>query len=214
MDGQFECLRNALTGRGINLEIFSKDEHVGEVEQTNRTVRERVQSIYTTIPYERMPGRMVIELVHSAIFWLNVFPLSPAVCSPLNPQGLITGTHIDYNRHVCVEFREYVHTHERHSNGMEPCTVGAIALRPTENELGRHFFLGLTTGRWLLCNRWTALPLPSDVVRQVNQLAHCNPKGLTFADRSGQPLMAEDDTEEDHDENDVPKLMARTNNND
>eukprot|EP00957_Ditylum_brightwellii_P052661 3992591-Ditylum_brightwellii.AAC.1 len=73
MDGQFECLRNVLTGRGINLKICSEDEHVGKVERANCTVRERVRGIYTTLPYERMPGRMIIELVHSAIFGLTRF---------------------------------------------------------------------------------------------------------------------------------------------
>eukprot|EP00957_Ditylum_brightwellii_P108039 8242580-Ditylum_brightwellii.AAC.1 len=66
---------------------------------------------------------------------------------------------------------------------MEPCTVGAIALRPTG-------------------------------MRRMNQLARCNPKGLTFTDSSGQPIMAEEDTEEDHDKNYLPKLMTHTNNND
>eukprot|EP00957_Ditylum_brightwellii_P005836 443894-Ditylum_brightwellii.AAC.1 len=205
MDGQFECLRNALTGRGINLEICCEDEHVGEVERTNRTVRERVQSMYTTLPYKRMPGRMVIELVHAAIFWLNVFPPSPAVCAPLSPRSLITGAHIDYNQHVKIEFGEYVHTHKRHSNNMDPHTVGAIALRPTGNKLGGHYFLSLATGRRLLQNRWRPLPLPSNTIRRVNQLARRNPKGLIFTDRSGQPLMAEDNTEEDHGEEDMPR---------
>eukprot|EP00957_Ditylum_brightwellii_P083978 6383087-Ditylum_brightwellii.AAC.1 len=212
MDGQFECLCNILTRCGMNLEICSKDKHVGEVESTNGTVWERVHSIYTTLPYKRMPGRIVIELVHCAIFWLNTFPSSPAVCAPLSPQGLITGTHIDYNCHVRIEFGEYVHTHKRHSNNLEPQTVGAIALRPTGNELGGHFFLSLATGRRLLCNRWTALPLPSGIICQVNQLACQNPKGLIFIDRSGQPLMAKYDKEEDIDENGVPELQACTNN--
>eukprot|EP00957_Ditylum_brightwellii_P098045 7468777-Ditylum_brightwellii.AAC.1 len=97
---------------------------------------------------------------------------------------------------------------------MDPRTVGAIALRPTGNELGGHYFISLATGRRLLQNRWTPLPLPSNTIRQVNQLACRNPKGLIFTNRSSQPLMAEDDTEEDHGEEDMPELTARTSNND
>eukprot|EP00957_Ditylum_brightwellii_P064695 4909944-Ditylum_brightwellii.AAC.1 len=42
MDGQFECLRERLTGKGVNLIICSEDEHIGEIERLNRTILERV----------------------------------------------------------------------------------------------------------------------------------------------------------------------------
>eukprot|EP00957_Ditylum_brightwellii_P169703 12916574-Ditylum_brightwellii.AAC.1 len=62
MDNQFECLREQLTMKQVNLIICSEDEHVGDIECLNRTIQERVRSVYTTLPFERMPGRMVVEL--------------------------------------------------------------------------------------------------------------------------------------------------------
>eukprot|EP00957_Ditylum_brightwellii_P107042 8167361-Ditylum_brightwellii.AAC.1 len=53
--------------------------------------------------------------------------------------------------------------------------------------------MSLSTGRRLIRNRWTELPLPQDIIRHVNQLAQRNPKGLIFTDCSGQLLMAQDD---------------------
>eukprot|EP00957_Ditylum_brightwellii_P075102 5706463-Ditylum_brightwellii.AAC.1 len=120
MDGQFECLRERLTGKGVNLIICSEDEHISEIECLNQTISERVRAAYVTIPYKCMPGQMVVELLHFAIFWLNTFPPPPAICAPLSPHDLITGKHVDYNRHVCLEFGNYVHTHENHGNNTQP----------------------------------------------------------------------------------------------
>eukprot|EP00957_Ditylum_brightwellii_P099571 7584741-Ditylum_brightwellii.AAC.1 len=58
--------------------------------------------------------------------------------------------------------------------------------------------MSLSTGRRLIRNRWTKLPLPQDIIKRVNHLARRNPKGLLFSDRSGQPLMAQDEDEINH----------------
>jgi len=63
---------------------------------------------------------MLIQLVCNAVFWLNVFPHSDGVSDTLSPQHLLTGQHLDYWKHVHLEFGAYVQTHEAHSNGMEP----------------------------------------------------------------------------------------------
>eukprot|EP00957_Ditylum_brightwellii_P024452 1845812-Ditylum_brightwellii.AAC.1 len=42
MDGQFKCLRERLTGKGVDLIICSEDEHIGKIERLNRTISERV----------------------------------------------------------------------------------------------------------------------------------------------------------------------------
>eukprot|EP00957_Ditylum_brightwellii_P111094 8471518-Ditylum_brightwellii.AAC.1 len=156
MDNQFECLREQLTMKQVNLIVCFEDEHVGDIERLNRTIQEKVRSVYMTLPYEQMPGL--------------------AVCAPLSPRALITGKHIDYNHHVQLEFGEYVHTHESHGSDQQPRTVGAIALQPTGNELRGHYFMSLLTGRRLICNRWTELPLPQDIIKRVNHLAQRNPK--------------------------------------
>ena len=63
-----------------------------------------------------------------------------------------------------VEFGTYVQVHEKHNNSMESRTSGAIALRPSGNEQGGHYFLSLHTGKRVLRNHWTVLPMPNDVV--------------------------------------------------
>ena len=81
-------------------------------------------------------------------------------------------------------------------------TTGAIALRPTGNEQGGYYFFSLTTGRVLNRNRWTALPMPADVIDRVHVLARRTNamQGLTFLDRIGNPLVDPDDDADDSDD--------------
>ena len=55
MDGQFEPLRGNLAELGIVLNTASNDEHVPEIERQIRTVKERIQAIYCTLPFKKMP---------------------------------------------------------------------------------------------------------------------------------------------------------------
>ena len=81
------------------------------------------------------------------------------------------GQKIHYDRHCKVEFGTYMQVHEKHNNSMESRTSGAIALRPSGNEQGGHYFLSLHTGKRILRNHWTVFPMPNDVVDAVHRLA-------------------------------------------
>jgi hypothetical protein len=114
---------------------------------------------------------MVIEMVHSSVFWLNMFPASDGVSDVLSPRAIIVGLKLDYNKHCQLEFGSYVQVHEEHDNSMESRTTGGIAFRPTGNAQGGYYFYSLTSGRRLSRNRWTALPIPQDVIDRVHVLA-------------------------------------------
>ena len=68
MGGQFVCIMGNLEDLQINLNICSKDEHVGEIERINRTVTELARGIYNTLPFNKLPGRMIVEIVELVIF--------------------------------------------------------------------------------------------------------------------------------------------------
>jgi hypothetical protein len=106
---------------------------------------------------------------------------------------------IDFLKRCQLEFGSYVQTHEKHTNSMTSRTVGAIALRPTGNEQGGYYSYSLNTGRRLNRNRWTALPMPDEVMRHVHAMARRSAasRGLTFANRDGAP----DDEESDDEDN-------------
>ena len=55
------------------------------------------------LPFKRLPARMVIELVQRVVFWLNAFPHQNGVSDTMSPRTIITGRHVDYNKHCKYE---------------------------------------------------------------------------------------------------------------
>jgi Reverse transcriptase (RNA-dependent DNA polymerase)/Zinc knuckle len=193
MDGEFECLRAPLSDMGITLNVTSRDEHVPEAERYIRVIKERVRAIWNTLPFEAMPARMIIEMVYNANFWLNCFPAADGVSDTLSPRAIVDGTTIEFKRHCKLQFGEYVQTHEPHDNSMAPRTTGAIALRPTGNDQGSHYFYSLSSGKRINRSNWTVLPMPAEVIKQVHRWARrdrMTKGGLSFDSRH-----ADDDNE-------------------
>ena len=54
-DGQFKHIQQIIEQKGIMLNICAANEHVPEIERYIRTVKERVRSIATTLPFVRYP---------------------------------------------------------------------------------------------------------------------------------------------------------------
>lgn len=70
----------------------------------------------------------MVEMVYTAVFWLNAFPPSDGVSQEYGPRAIITGNDLDWQRHCQVEFGAYVQVHEEHDNSLAPRTTGALAL--------------------------------------------------------------------------------------
>ena len=191
MDGQFEPFRGNLAELRILLNTASNDKHVPEIERQIRTVRERTRAIYCTLPFNKMPRCLIIEMVYATNYWLNMFPRKGGVSKTLSPHALLTGQTWSYTTHCKLEFGDYVQTHEEHDNSMAARTIGAIALHPTGNTQGGYFFFSLTTGRVLNRGRWTSLPMPNKVIDLVHRMARQEhgTNGLLFEDRNHNPLV-------------------------
>ena len=202
VDGQFEPLRGKLAEMGVTLNKCSREEHIPVAERRIRTLKERCRSICNTLPFTRLPGMLVVQMVSACNFWLNVYPPKDGVSRQINPRELITGIKIDFNKHIRAEFGEYVQVHEEHDNSMQPRTTGAIATRPTGNTQGGFWFYSLTTGRMLDRRRWTALPMPQDVIDRITVLARTNPVGMTFTNMRNEDVYDIDNDDYDSDSDD------------
>lgn len=77
---------------------------------------------------------------------------------------------LDAFKHCVLPFGVYVQTHEEQDKFMATRTIGAIALRPSENDQGGHYFMSLQSGRRMVRNRWTEVPFPADVIQRVNYM--------------------------------------------
>ena len=164
-----------------------------------------MRAIYNTLPFRKIPTRLVAEMAKACVFWLNSLPPQSNFGNELSPRTIVTGQRLDFKRHCRFQFGEYVETHEQHNNSMMSRTVGALALRPTGNAQGGFYFLSLSTGRVLNRLRAMALPMPDNVVDQVHQMARqqkANP-GLLFGNQSVGTVNDEDmDDSSDDDEDD------------
>ena len=142
-----------------------------------------------------------MELAKAVVYWLNSVPSNTGVTAMMSPRTIITGQLLDYHKHCHYEFGEYVQTHEEHDNSLLSHTVGAIALRPTGNQQGGYFFMSLHTGRIINRLHATKLPMPSEVIIRVDQLAKAQNMipSLAFGNRDNwlimQYIIDDDETE-------------------
>ena len=150
-----------------------------------------MRGISNTIPFKRMTRNMRMELAKAVVYWLNSVPSSTGVSPTMSPRAIITGQLLDYHKHCRYEFGEYIQTHEEHGNSLISRTVGAIALRPTGNQQGGYFFMSLHTGRIINCLHVTKLPMPSEVIVRVEQLAKAQNMipSLAFRNRDNRLIM-------------------------
>jgi len=174
-DGQFQCLRKSLQREGIMLNITAQDEHVPEVERYIFTIEERVRATINTLPLEKYPHHLIVEIIYNTVFWLNCFLHKNGIHPTLSPRTIVTGTTINYDKHCRIPFGTYVQVHKQDNNSMASCTSGAIALRPSGNTQGSYYFLNLDSGKCIICNNWTVLTMPNEVFNTIHQLAApCN----------------------------------------
>jgi len=145
MDAEFESIRGELSALGITLNTVSRDEHVSDAERRIRTLKERCRCMYNTLPFNKFPHQMIVQMLYSSDFWLNVFPPEDGV-SEMNPRELITGMEIDFDKHCQLEYGTCAQVHDKHDNSMTPRTTGALAMRPTGNAQGGYWFHSLSTG--------------------------------------------------------------------
>ncbi|KAL7466217.1 hypothetical protein ACHAXS_006508 [Conticribra weissflogii] len=129
VDGQYEPLKQQLLNIVVNTTASS--EHVGEVERTLRVIKEQARATVSGLPYQRMPRRILIELINFVVFWLNAFPARTGV----SPQEIIIRQAVDYNKHCKTQFGSYCEVFDdpQPSNTLSPQTQPAISIGPTGN---------------------------------------------------------------------------------
>ncbi len=77
MDMEFEKLRTMMPHVALN--TTAAREHVGEVGQKIRVIKERTRGAFNTLPYKKLPKLMVIGLLHFYLMWMNSFPVKSGI---------------------------------------------------------------------------------------------------------------------------------------
>ena len=129
--------------------------------------------------------------------WLNAFCPKDGISSTISPRTLLTGVKMDYTRDCRIEVGAYAQVHDDidPTNPTEkPRTTGAIALEHSGNLQGGYKFLSLNTGRVIDCRNFTILPVTSDVICRVHELAGKGPHIFEFGDRNNNVNDSDDDS--------------------
>ena len=180
-DNEFECIREQVLP--IDMHIVPADSHVGEIERSIRTIKERIRATAHGLPFKRLPKLMVTEITKHTVQCLNRFPWKNGISREMSPSTLVTGKPMpDYNN-MRIEFGAYAQVFEDNTptNTTKSRTVGAIALTATGNASGDYYFLSLATGARLSRHDWVEVPITDTAIARVEALAA----------NEGQPLIQE-----------------------
>ena len=91
VDIQFKGLKDHFKEFQANMNIVSKKEHVPEIKRFIRVIKERARAYFSMIPFIKVPKKMVLELIHTVIFYLNAFPWTDGVSQELCPTTIVEG---------------------------------------------------------------------------------------------------------------------------
>ena len=194
-DNEFEKCRELLDP--TPLEITAANEHLPTIERGIRTLKERCRCSYHSVPYRRIPKLMVRSLGIGNCEWLNAFPVADGISSCYSASAMIDGKGAPDGSKLGPPFGSYAQVYDGTDNSMEPRTVGAVALRPS-NSRGGHYFMSLRTGRQIHAFDWTELPVPDFVIEHVEALAEAESQpdmgdeGLVFEWSPGVRIVSDD----------------------
>ena len=183
-EGAVVALKEKINERSIELELTSRSQHVGPIENAIGRVKARARGIMAELPY-RLCKILVIYLAGYCVVRVNqsLYDKTPgALCPFSNFKLRKLDADIDYR----IGFGNYTQVHEERENTatMEPRTTGAISLCPTGNLTGSQKFLSLSTKRVITRDKWTTLPIPQSVINKLNKWAEKDntpiPSDVTF----------------------------------
>jgi hypothetical protein len=199
---KFNCIREHV--RPVQVNIVPADSHVGEIERSIRTIKERLRACVHGLPFKRLPKLFLTHMVYDAVSCLNMFPWANGISALLSPTSIVTGLPPPDFLHMRIEFGSYAQVFEDNNptNTPRARTLGAIALNPTGNAQGDFFFMSLATGARISRHNWTELPITDTAIARVEALAFqdeqplIQARGLVVEWRHDQPI---DDYEYDRD---------------
>ena len=93
-DKKFDTLRDDF--HRVYFNITASDEHVSEAELNIIVVKERTCSVQHTLPFSKIPEKIITRVVNFSMFWINNFPVSSDVGGNFIPTTIITCCTIDF----------------------------------------------------------------------------------------------------------------------
>ena len=154
----------------ILFHIYGRDEHVGFIERSNRTIKNKARTMVHAAPYKFVPKLMVRALIAEAVKWINAFPSMSGISRTMSPATIVQGIPKPNMKYKRIVFGSHAMVYTGTNNKLEARSVPAVALN-SSNEHGGHYFMSLYSGRRIHSYEWKELPIDEDVVERVEELA-------------------------------------------
>ena len=163
--------------KGPTINLAAANEHVPEIERRIQLIKERIRSVRSSLPFNKVPSVMIIYLVLSVSKLLTYFITKGGISKTMSPRAIMCGECLDQEKQLCLQFGEYFQVYEEElpRNRNKPRTLGAVCLGPTQNEQGGFNFMSLTTGAAVTRYGWDPIPMPSSVIARVNRIGKDQP---------------------------------------
>jgi hypothetical protein len=172
------------------LDWAAASQHCGLIKRNIRFLKEKIHSLRHSLPFERVPGIMVVHMVLHIVKFVNGFPRRGGV-KHYSPGEIMTDRRLNVNN-LQLSFGVYCQVAENVEprNSLAPRTRAAISLSlgNSGNLSGGQLFFALDTGHSITRHQWVLLPMPSAVIARVNLFGKNEPSILTFTNRHGREI--------------------------
>jgi hypothetical protein len=113
-DGKFAPLKPLIKSMpdGPLVKLSSANEHIPEIEQIIRVVKERCRATRHILPFQRIPKLLTIHIVLNVVKLLNLFLTKGGVSEIISPKTIISGKTLDYKNHLSLQVGQYCQVHE------------------------------------------------------------------------------------------------------
>jgi hypothetical protein len=165
MDGEFGKIKMLMPTVECNTTAARK--HLSKAKQTICTIKEQMQGLITTLPFQHILHRIKIKFIYFTVLWLNAFLVRTGILAMYLPRELLVRWQLDYKKHCGILPGAYckVHNEPVPSNTMVVQTHTAIALGPTKNLQGGVKLFCLKMRQVLKCRSLTAMPVPTRIIK-------------------------------------------------
>jgi hypothetical protein len=192
-DNEFQPLLASMSDEfGIRMNFSNPQEHVPEAERNNRVIKERIRATYHRLPFKQLTKWMTIFLVMDSAKKLNFFPVKGGISPYYSPRMILHQKTLDYAKHCKYIFGMYVQAHDEPSpkNTLQSRTLDCLYLRYQDSHQGGHELLHLATNKIIVWRNITTLPITTNIIKQVNDIAiiESMPSGLKINSRTNATL--------------------------
>ena len=159
----------------INMVYASSNDHVPDIERSNRVIEERYRVAFYRLEFKMIPKVMCEHLAMRVTKNLNMFPAKEGISQHYSPQTILKKENVDYLRYCTFSFGEHVQAFDDNTktNNNLPRTLDCIYLRPDPESPNGHKLMDLKTGQCIdrPQSALTACEMTQDIKERVEELA-------------------------------------------